>query len=137
MPGMLMKFGWLDGQSAQTHQRADGGHVESSTNSRSSVGRIRGDDAAARVNEGPLGFPDHLRGAADLAGVAFGEDLVAGQMNRCRPACNGLRLEDVLRDIHQHRTGTSAGGDVKRFVNDLRQFGDVLHHEVVLGGRSA
>ena len=85
------------------------------------VGR---DDAAARIDQRPLGFPDHLRGAADLAGVAFGEDLVAGQVDRGDRLVVALRLEDVLGDIDQHRAGAAGGGDVERFVDDLRQFVD-------------
>ena len=54
-----------------------------STNSRNSSDASGGEDASARVDEGPLGFPDHLRGAADLARVAFGVNFVAGQMDGC------------------------------------------------------
>ena len=57
------------------------GASSSSTNSRNSGRALGGDDAAAGVDEGPLRFPDHLRRAADLPGVAFGEHLVAGQVN--------------------------------------------------------
>ena len=44
-----------------------------------------------------------------------------------------LGLEDVLGNIHQHRTGASGGGDVKRFVNGLRQIRQLLHQEIVFG----
>ena len=44
------------------------------------------------------------------------------------------RLEDVFRDIDEHGAGAAAGGDVEGFVNDLGEFGERLHHEVVLGG---
>ena len=43
--------------------------------------RLAEDDAAAGVDERTLGFPDHLRGTADLAAVALGEYLVPGQVN--------------------------------------------------------
>jgi hypothetical protein len=41
--------------------------------------------------------------------------------------------ERVLRDIDQHRAGAAAGGDVKRFMNRARQFGQRLDQEIVLG----
>ena len=78
-----------------------------STSARNSSLRVGGDDAAARVNERPLRFPHHLRRAPDLSAVAFGVNPVAGQMNRSSPECSGLRLEHVLRYIHQHRPGPS------------------------------
>ena len=36
-----------------------------------------------------------------------------------------LGLEDILRDVDQHGTGTAGGGDIEGLVNDLREFGDV------------
>ena len=44
-------------------------------------GGTRGDNASSRVDQWPLGFLNHLRGAADLAGVALGEDFVSRQVN--------------------------------------------------------
>ena len=76
----------------------------SSTNSRSSVDAFGRDDAAAGVDQRPLGFLDQLRGAADLAGVAFGEDLVAGQVDRGDRRVVALRLE-----AHPSVISTSTG----------------------------
>ncbi len=39
----------------------------------------------------------------------------------------------ILGDVHDHRTGTSRGGDLKRLVQHARQIVDVLHQPVVLG----
>ena len=97
MPGMLMKFGCSDGRAPRPISVQTAGASISSTNSRSSWRRFGGDDAAARVDQRPLGFPDHLRRAPDLAGVAFGEDLVAGQMDGGHRRVMPLRLENVLR----------------------------------------
>ena len=44
-----------------------------------------------------------------------------------------LRLENIFRNVHQHRTRTPARSQIERLVNDLRQIGDVLHQIVVLG----
>ena len=71
MPGMLMKFGWVLGRAPRPISVQTAGTSSSSTNSRSSLLRVGRDDAAARVNQGPLGFPDHLRRAPDLPAVAF------------------------------------------------------------------
>ena len=111
----------VGGQAAEAHQRADRGRVGQLHEFAQFRGRAGRDDAAAGIDQRPLGFPDHLRGAADLAGVAFGEDLVAGQVNGGHGLIVALGLEHVLGDIDQHRTGPAAGGDVKRFVDDLRQ----------------
>ena len=47
-----------------------------------------------------------------------------------------LSLEDVFRNIDQNRTGAARSSNVKRLVNDARQFVDVLHQVVVFGGRT-
>ena len=99
-------------------------------------GGVGRDDATARVDERALGLAHHLRGAADLAGVAFGEHLVSGQVDGSDRRVMSLRLEHVLGDIDQHGTGTAAGGDVKRLVDDLRQVFQLLDQVVVLGAGS-
>ena len=94
----------------------------SSTSCAQFLGRPGGDDAAARVDERPLRFPDHLRRAPDLTGVAFGVNLVARQDEWSKPARSApWRLEHVLGDVDQHRPGRPVDGDVERFVNRLRQ----------------
>ena len=130
---MLMKLGWLEGKAAETHEGEDGGRVEEFDQFAQVGGGVGRDDAAAGIDEGPLGFPDQLRGAADLAGVAFGEDLVAGQMDGSDRSIVALGLENILRDIDQHGAGAAAGGDVERLVNDLRQVFQFLDQIVVLG----
>ena len=69
------------GQAAEAHEGDDGGRIGELDEFAQLGGGVRRDDAAARIDQRPLGFPDQLRGAADLAGVAFGEDLVTGQMD--------------------------------------------------------
>ncbi len=120
-------------QGAQPHEGVDRGDVGQFHQFAQLRGGAGGDDAPARINQRPLGFLDHLRGAADLAGVAFGEDLVPRQMNRRHRLIMTLAGEHILRDIHQHRTGPSAGGDIKCLVDGLRQVLKALHQEIVLG----
>jgi len=63
---MLMKFGWLDDQSSQCHQRADRGQV-GHLHQFGEFGRgACRDNTAAGVNERLLGFPDQLRRRANL-----------------------------------------------------------------------
>ena len=44
-----------------------------------------------------------------------------------------LRLENIFRYVDQHRSGAAARGNVERFVHNLRQLGEILHQEIVLG----
>ncbi len=44
-----------------------------------------------------------------------------------------LGLEDVLGDIDQHGAGTPGRGDIERLMHNLRQIGDILHQEIMLG----
>ena len=103
MPGMLMKLGWSAGKRAQAHEGADGGQVGGLDQRLQFGGGPRGDDAATGVDHGPLRFPDHLRRAADLAGVAFGVNLVARQVDRGDGRVARLALEDVLGNVDEHR----------------------------------
>ena len=97
MPGMLMKLGCSRRQRAQAHERVDRRDIGQLHEFAQFPGRAGGDDAAAGVDQRPLRFLDHLRGAADLAGVAFGEDFVAGQVDGGDGLVVALRLEHVLR----------------------------------------
>ena len=81
MPGMEMKFGWSLAHGAEAHQGVDGGSVGELDEFAEFGGGVGGDDAAAGVDQRALGFLDQLGGAADLAGVALGEDLVAGKVD--------------------------------------------------------
>ena len=47
----------------------------------------------------------------------------------------GLGQQHVLGDVDEHRSGTAADGDVKRFVDGLGQLVNVFHEVIVLGGR--
>ena len=74
---------------AEAHQGIDSRGVGELDELAEFGGGVGGDDASAGIDEGPLGFLDELGGAADLAGVAFGEDLVAGEVDGSRRACSG------------------------------------------------
>ena len=135
--GHADEIGMIGGQGAEPHQGGDRGNIGQFHQFAQFRGGAGGDDASARVNQRPLGFLDHLRGAADLPGVAFGEDLVPGQVNRRHRLIVALARQHVLGDIHQHRAGPAAGSDIKRLVDDLRQVFDALHQVSCAWCRSA
>ena len=124
----------IAGESAETHEGIDGGQVGEFYQLAQFVVSVGVDDATAGVDKGTVGFPDHLGGATDLAGVPFGVELVAGEMDGIDGLILAGSLEDVLRDIDENGTGTTAGSEVERFVDDARQFADVPDHEIVFGG---
>ncbi len=121
---------------AQAHQRADHGNVHQFGEFAEFRAGARGNNASAGVNERPLGVPDHLRGAADLAGVPLGVHPVTLQVNRGNRRVVRLGLEDVLRNVHEYGARPSARGQVKGLVNHPRQIRDVLNQVVVLGARA-
>ena len=71
------EVGMLGRERAEAHQGVDGRRVGELDEFAESCAGVGGNDAAAGVDQRPLGFLDQLRGAADLAGVPFSEDLVA------------------------------------------------------------
>ena len=128
-----MKLGSSAAHGAEAHQGVDGGSVGELDEFAEFGGGVGGDDAAAGVDQRPLGFLDELGGAADLAGVAFGEDLVAGEVDGGDGLVVALRLETILGDVDEHGAGASGGGDVEGLVDDLGKFVDLLDEVVVLG----
>jgi hypothetical protein len=123
----------LGRERAQTHQRVYGRRVDAFHELAQLRGRARGHDPAARVHQRPFGFLDDLRRAPDLPGVAFGEDLVARQMNRRHRLVVALALQHIFGDVHQHRSGPPGGRHVEGFMHNLRQIFQALHQVVVLG----
>jgi hypothetical protein len=120
-------------EAAEAHKGAHGGKV-GHLDELAKLGGCGGrDDPSAGIDERALGLGDHLGGAADLAGVTFGKDFVAGQMDRGHRRVVSLGLEDVLGDVDQDGSGAAGGSDVESFVDDLRQIADVLDEVVVLG----
>ena len=71
----------------------------------------------------------------DLPGVSLGGGVVAP--NGHRPGILGLTLflEHVYRQIHQHRPGTSGGGDGEGLLDDPSEVAALEDEVVVLGDR--
>jgi hypothetical protein len=99
------EVGVVAAHGAEAHQGIDSGSVGELGELAEFGGGVRGNDAAAGIDEGPLGFLYELGGAADLAGVTFGEDLVAGQVDGGDGLVVALRLETILRDIDEDGPG--------------------------------
>ena len=122
----------LRGKGAETHQRGYGGSVEGLDQFAEFLGSVGRNDAATCINKRPLGFPHHLRGAPDLPGVPFREHLVTGQVNGGHGRVMRLGLKDILRNVDEHRTGTSARGNIECFMDHLGQVRNILDQEIVL-----
>ena len=134
--GHADEVGMVGWQGAEPHQSGDRRDVRQFHQLAQLGGRARRDDASARVNQRPVGLQDHLRGAADLARVALGENLISRQMNRRHRLVVSLPREDVFRDVDKHRAGPSRGGDIERLVDGLRQVFEALYQEIMLGARA-
>src|SRR5690348_7348128 len=68
-------------QRAESHKRAYSGYIQSLDELAKFSARIRRDNAPAGIDKRPLGFPHHLRGAADLSSMTLAVNLVARQMD--------------------------------------------------------
>src|SRR5208283_2223448 len=124
------------GVRSQSHQRLGNWNAKS-LNQLAQLGRRAGPlHAAADVEQRLRTFLDRLDGALDLAGITANCRLVAAQFNFLGQVKNMLGLLHVLGQIDDDRTGASAAGDIKRFLDDARDILDVLDQEIVLGARA-
>jgi hypothetical protein len=80
------------------------------------LGRLGLEHAAAHVEHGLPRGGDELRGLADLLAVRPDRRPVAGQLQLRGPGERRLLLQDVLRDVHQHRAGSARGREVERLA---------------------
>src|SRR5579884_2625255 len=124
-------------KSAESHEGADGWGIDQFGKGAQFLAGIGCDDAAAGVDKGPLSFPNHLGSAPDLATVTFTKDAIAGKVDFRYRDVVGLALEDIFRDVDEDRAGASGGRNVKGFVDDLRQFLNIFHQKIMLGGRAS
>ena len=91
------------------------------------------DDAAAAIEQRPLGIGHQLDRLLDLLDVALDLRVVALVLHRGAAGIFGLGLQDVLRQIDHHRSRPAAARDIEGFVDRARQIADVLDEVVVLG----
>ena len=93
------------------------------------------DDAAAGIDDRPLGTgqqPDRL---AHRGRVAFQLGPVGAVGDRLGPAVGGAFDLDILGQVDHDRARPAVGGNVKGLVDDVGNAGDVLDQIVVLGAR--
>ncbi len=133
------------GEGTPRHERGDDVDVAQLGQLSQRVGRPGFQDASPGVDHRALGAQDQLRRLPDLARVALGGRLVAGQpvshlrILRPVPVHGGagvLGVDDVLGDVEQHWTGPPGCGDVEGLPD---RTGDVLGGRdqlVVLGDRA-
>ena len=135
MPGMPTNSGWVPGNPPRPIRVVLTGMPVTSDRRVSSRRGLAGDDPAAGVDDRPLGAGERAGGGLDLARVAgAGRRPVAGHLGQ-----GALEVGDIARplvnaDVHQHRPGPPALGDVEglgerqgQVVGVLDQVG-VLHH---------
>ena len=93
------------GERTARHQRGDHGHPGQFGQRDEVLARACLDHPAPDVQDRALRRHHHPGGLTHLAGVRPGDRVVAGQVERHRPAELGLGLQRVLRDVHQYRAG--------------------------------
>ena len=91
------------------------------------------DDPATGIKNRCLCVHDHFGGRIDRLEVAFCLGLIAGIGSGCIGAKLCRSNLDILRNIDDHRTRAALGGDMKGFLNDLRQIGRFFHQIIMFG----
>ena len=119
---------------AARHQRRDRRDAGELAELAQLVGRERLDDAAAGVDD-RLAWPATISSTAraDVPRVAERARTVARHVDGVRVPPLGLVLQDVLRDVDEHRAGTPRRGDVEGLLDDHRDVVCVHDEPVVLG----
>jgi hypothetical protein len=123
------------GEGAASHQRRDDRRAREFGEL---AQRRRGaglEHAAAHVQDRAPRHRHEPGGLADLLAVRLHGRAVPGKLHCGRPREFGPRLEHVLGDVDQDRTGPAGRGEVERFGHDARHVVDRLHQVVVLGDR--
>ncbi len=94
------------------------------------------DDAAARIDDRPLGAGQRERRLADGIGVALGARLVGAMGHLLRRHVGAGALGDVLRQVDEHGSGPTAARHQESLVDGARQIVRLFHQIVVLRARS-
>jgi hypothetical protein len=122
-------------EGAQPHQRAGDREAVGRAELAELLGGIRIHDAAAAVDHGSACVRERLCGKADLLEVAVRGRLVAGQVDARHRLVRDVGARQILRDVHQHRTGSPGARHVERLVDRVRDLARVLDHDRVLHDR--
>jgi len=121
------------GKRSEAHQRFGDWNPESSDQFAQLRRGARPLHAAADIKERGRAFFDSLDRALDLPRISANRRLVAAQIDFVGIFENVLGLLHVLGQIDDHRTGASAAGDIKCFLDSPRDIFDVLDQEIVFG----
>ena len=122
---------------AEPHQgRGDGKAGELEEFAQEVAGGTAGiDDAAAGVEQRPLGGRHHVDRLLDLVEVALDLRPVAAVLEFPRPEIFALGELNVLGNVDHDRAGPAAGGNMERLVQRARQVSDVLDQVIVFRAR--
>lgn len=96
---------------------------------------VRGNHAAAGVEQRLLGVLEQLHDLADLADMRLLGRLVAAHLDLVRIGELVHLLLHVLGQVHQDRAGTARAGEIESLLDRRGQILDVLDQVVVLGAR--
>ena len=130
------------GERTPGHQRRDHRDLEQLRELQQRFGGTGLEHATADVEHGPLGLSDQSGRFFDERRIALHHRVVPGQFHRNRvrlvPGHRRARIDrvdDVLRDVDEHRARAAGRGDVERLVDDPRDVLGAGDQEVVLGHR--
>ena len=91
-----------------------------------------GNDATTSINNRTTSPFDGVDRFLDLQNRRLNVWLITGTFKLYIKICNHLLLLNIFRNVHNHRTGPPRFGNMKCFVNDLRNISDTLHKVAVL-----
>ena len=119
-------------EGALAHKRVDHRDLQLFSHSKQLFLGMGGDDAAADVQDGALGFLHHLGSLADLAQVALHRGLVRRDKHVLGVLEHHFRAGKVGRDVDEHRAGTAGVGDVEGLAEGLGHVLAALQQVAVL-----
>ena len=123
------------GEGAAGHERGDDRNPGQLGQLPKGIGRPRLQHPAAHIEHRATRRGDQLGGRGDLPRMRPHGRPVSGEMEVLRPDEGGLRLQNVLRNVHQHRAGSARGCQVERGRDRLWDLGRVRDEEIVFRDR--
>ena len=117
---------------ALTEQRVDDRCVECLCQFQNRRAGIRDHGAVAHVQHWLAALHQEAGGLAQQRAVGMGRHIVARQVYCVDKWRRAWSLGDVLRQVDQHRSRPSRGGDMKGFLHDARNIIGVLDQITVL-----
>ena len=125
----------VGGEGAEAHQRRGdrrAGEADELAQRRAGI-RPGVDDAAAGVEDRPLGRGDHVDRGGNRVGVGFDLRAVAVVLDEFGHRIGAGRDLHILRNVDHHGAGTPVRRDMERLVHDRAETVGVHHEIIVLG----